>query len=471
MLDMSKKKKKQTVAMKESFFGVESKGVRLVPIDWNKECKLDMVSGKGFRVTEPAIKSQVKLYNGIQSERFGTDFDSDDGFKERYRCPKGCTTGKVYKGTKCPVCGGTVEFKDTDLSITGWIILDNYRIIHPIFYNKLSGIIGDKVFPEIVVYDKQMKRDGSLEQKSSSSTPFYGIGVMGLYERFDEVIEYYASKKKTKKEEIAEIIENKDIIFPNCIPVYSAILRPMSFKGESLFYGTIDKSYNKIFAGVRLLNDIELYDARVKKLAKKDRERMDRGHILTKIQLELMILWKLIFDQVDGKYGQIQGEILGGMLNWSSRDVIIPNPDLEADQITLNYYAFLELFKFEIIAHIVAINDVSESEAINQWEFARIEFNPKIYEIMNHMIKKDKKYIIINRNPTINYGSLLCVYIAHVTDGLSDNYTMGMPEQILTVMNADQPIKVGGYGNISEVLCERLTSGVGLIILLTVEVR
>lgn len=416
----------------------KNKGVRLTALNWDLECKLDMATGQGFRITEPAIKGTTKLYNGIQSERFGTDFDSEEGFSERYRCSRGCTTGKVFEGSKCPICGGVVEFRDVDLSVTGWMIIDDHCIIHPIFYNKLEGIIGEKAFREIVTFDKLVNRDGNLESKGASSSPFYGIGIPGFMDAFDEVMDYYSIKKKNKSEEIAEIYRNRDKIFTHSIPVYSAILRPMSFRGESLFYCPIDKLYNKIFTSVRLLNDIELYEARRKKLAKDKRERMDVGHILTNIQMDLMTLWGEIFDQIDGKSGQIQGEILGGMLNWSSRDVIIPDPTLKADEIRLNYAAFLELFRFEIIGQIMRVNNVSASEAMNQWALAKIQYNPKVYEIMNYLLKKETRRVIINRNPSINFGSLMCVKIKSVKNDSQHDYTMSMPAQILTPMNADQ---------------------------------
>lgn len=422
--------------------GNKNRGVRLRALNWDEECKLDLINGNGFRITEPAIKGSAKLYNGIQSERFGTDFDSEEGFSERYRCTRGCTTGKVFEGSKCPVCGGIVEFKDIDLSVTGWMIMDDHMIIHPIFYNKLEWIIGEKAFKEIITFDKMVSKNGALEQKSTDQgeplSPFYGIGVSGFIERFDEIIDYYKIKKKNKLEDIEDLLQNRKNLFTHCIPVYSAILRPMSFKGESLFYCTPDKIYNKIYSAVRLLNDIELYETRRKKLSKDKRERMDIPHILTNIQLNLMQLWELIFDQVAGKHGQIQGEIIGGMLSWSSRNVIIPDPTLKADEVRLNYAAFLELYRFEIIGEIMRVNGVSASEAMNQWALAKIQYNPKVYEIMNYLLKKETRRILINRNPTINFGSLLCVKIKSVKNDSQHDYTMSMPLQILSIMNADQ---------------------------------
>ena len=87
------------------------------------------------------------------------------------------------------------------------------------------------------------------------------------------------------------------------------------------------------------------------------------------------------------------------MISWSSRCVIVPDPELKADEIRLNYTAFLELFRFEIIACLVRMEDITENAAYEQWFKARINYSPKIYEIMNFILKKNKPKVIINRNP------------------------------------------------------------------------
>jgi len=97
----------------------------------------------------------------------------------------------------------------------------------------------------------------------------------------------------------------------------------------------------------------------------------------------------------------------------------------------------LELYKYEIIAYLVKMAGITENEAYEAWFKARIVYNPKIYEVMNFILKKRKPKILINRNPTINYGSLLCVKIKSIKNEFSEDYTMSMPLQILSVLNAD----------------------------------
>lgn len=296
-------------------------GARLVMLDWDKECEMDFIMGRGFEITEPAVKGkdQKSMY-GIQSPLFCSDWSDDDAFAERYSCQCGEMRGKVFEGETCPLCHTEIKFKDVDLSITGWIILHNHKIIQPIFYNKLNSIIGSKHFIDIIRFDKKVNKDGHLEDKNDDkNNPFKGIGIIEFRDRFDEIMEYYRNKKKNKQDEIDEILKEKEKVFASCIPVYSSVLRPISFKGDSFFYSVIDKKYNSIFSSTRLLNDAELFETRRKKWTKEKRERMDTSKILSSIQEKLMELWSLIFEQVDQKDGHIKSEILGGMINFSSR--------------------------------------------------------------------------------------------------------------------------------------------------------
>ena len=183
------------------------------------------------------------------------------------------------------------------------IVINNHKVIQPIYFNKLASIIGNKTFNEIIKYDKFIDRDGHVQEKTTDANPFRGIGLIEFRERFQEILDYYKNKKKNKWEEIKEIEEDKDKVFTSCIPVFSSVLRPVSFRNDSFFYSTIDKKYNSIFSSARLLNDTDLYEKRRKKWTKEKRERMDIATILSTIQEKLMQLWELVFDLINQKDG------------------------------------------------------------------------------------------------------------------------------------------------------------------------
>ena len=117
--------------------------------------------------------------------------------------------------------------------------------------------------------------------------------------------------------------------------------------------------------------------------------------------------------------------------------VIVPDPSLRVDQVKLPYQAFNELFKYEIIAYLSKIGDIPESKAYEEWFYSKIKFSQKVYEIMKMIIKKHKPKIILNRNPTINFGSLLCMKVVGVNKDYDEDYTASLPIQILPVLNAD----------------------------------
>lgn len=284
------------------------KGVMLEKLDWDKEKDQDIALGRGFIVSEPAITGKdTKSMYGIQSPLFASDWDDgEDAFSDRFKCQCGAMKGKIFEGETCPECNTKIEFRDVNLSYTGWIVINNHKIIQPIYYNKLASIIGPKVFAEIIKYDKFIDRDGHVQEKPTDNNPFRGIGLIEFRERFHEILDYYKSKKKNKLEEIKEVEDDYKKVFTSSIPVFSSVLRPISFRNDSFFYSTIDKKYNSIFSSARLLNDTELYEKRRKKWTKDKRERMDIATILSTIQEKLMQLWDLIFDLINQKDGYIK---------------------------------------------------------------------------------------------------------------------------------------------------------------------
>lgn len=428
----------------------EHTGARLVKINWDEECEKDFLLNRGFRITQPTIKKKRKEKNdesnpekeyknmyGIHSPLYGSDWSDNDAFTERYMCKCGELQGKAFDKHICPKCGTQVVFKDIDLSITGWMILDNLKIIHPIYFNKLSSIIGDDVFIKMITFNKKVTLNGELEAEVNPKQPFAGIGLTEFHNRFDEIMNYYKSKKSKKQELIEEVMSERDNVFASCIPVISSVLRPISFKNENYVYTDVDKKYNVIFGLIQLLNSYTLFEEKRKSWKKEKRERMTIPTIHSDVQKHLMALWELLFGRINTKYGHIKSEILGGMINFSSRNVIIPDPSLRADEIRLNYMAFLELYKLEIIAHISAIWGISENEAHEEWFKAKLNYNKSVHEIMNYMIKKMKPTVLINRNPTINFGSLLSMRIVSVKADDQYDFTMSIPIQVLIVLNAD----------------------------------
>lgn len=124
----------------------------------------------------------------------------------------------------------------------------------------------------------------------------------------------------------------------------------------------------------------------------------------------------------------------------------------------MSYHTFLELFRETIIRYIMVTEGCLFSESYRQWNEAKIQFSEKIYSIMCYIIDKEKPKILLNRNPTLNYYSMLLLNIRKVKRDF-DDYTLSVPLAVLPGLNADE-IVVGVYGNIHWDFRELLTRGV-----------
>lgn len=382
------------------YYNPDTVSIRLKDINWDEEFRLDMLNGKGFIATERPFDSKTKKknYHGIHSPLFGTSFEDDNGFAERYRCACGKKIGKIYEGEICPECGKKVQFTDTDLKIYAWYHIENerFKIIQPALYKKLEAFIGKTYLPDMIEFKYEMDLNGyyhqPIDKKILAKNPFYGIGMVEFHDRIDEILEWTLKKKKTKIDLYNNIMENKDKIFASNIPIYSSVLRQVFLNDEDYSYTKIDKKYNSLMANITMLNKEKEYSIATKKTI---------NLALWKAQMKINTIYDIIFDTINQKEGHIRDNILGGRINFSARNVIIPDTTLRAHQIKLPYLTFLELYKPEIINILQKRDGITLIQAVNKWSKAQMEFSESVYEVMNYILKNTKHGVrcLVNRNP------------------------------------------------------------------------
>lgn len=398
--------------------------------DTDQQYYLDIATGKGFEITEPAEIAlegkRGKTMYGADSPLYGTTYGDYQEFAERYRCECGQLMSRQFEGQVCPVCHTKVKSTPVDLEKTGWMSLGSKKIIAPYYFMFISKLFGKNEFPDIIKRVRAVDKDGNLKDvvpedyDIKSAGPFYGIGVKGFYDRFDEVIDYYAAKKPAKAESIKALKFQKHKIFTSHIPIYSPMLRPNSTSADTFYYMPIEKIINTLFP---LCESI------------KDCNEIDEDTISWRIQEKVNKMFEQNFELIDGKYGFIRHEILGGELNHTSRNVIVPDPELKIDEVGMSYPAFRELWKFRIIYYIQKFYNCDLSAAVEMWEKS-ITFNKGVYEIMKMIVKKEEPMIILDRNPTLNYYSVLRMRIKYITES-ANNYTLKVNLSILPGLNAD----------------------------------
>ena len=372
--------------------------VKVSRLNWDIEMMNDIFMRKGFMITESADVSldgeKRKSLNGPQSPLYGTTYSDEHSFIERYRCSCGEFQGKAFEDEICPICGTKVSYKDADIEITGWINLGNNVIVNPLYYRILQKALGKNIFPDLVYCKQKVDRDGhssrpkeeDMEDNKKPTSPYAGIGVLEFYENFEEIMDYFAKVRKNKTDDIIKLKSQKSCIFTHNIPIYSTLLRPQSITSETFYFTGIDKEINPLISlsqNLKLCADIE------------------RPIILNRIQKRVNAIWEFNFDLLNGKEGHIRNQLLGGSLNFTSRNVISPDPTLRPNEIDLSYHTFYELFQLRIIYYIMKNDNISLSKAYQIYRNG-YNFDDRIYNIMLYIIDIEKPMCLINRNPTLD---------------------------------------------------------------------
>lgn len=81
------------------------------------------------------------------------------------------------------------------------------------------------------------------------------------------------------------------------------------------------------------------------------------------------------------------------------------------------------------------MDNITLSKAYSIWSRG-YKFDSRIYEIMQFIIKKEKPKLLINRNPTLNYYSMLLMKVGRVKSDI-DDFCLSVPLSILAGLNAD----------------------------------
>ena len=279
----------------------------LVRLNLDEERKHDVLSGNGFIVSAPkAIKDDVKDPNGIFSTKYGPGLQDANPFGNRYRCKCGHTTSRFYHGLTCEVCGTKVEFKDDNFQMFGYIVLkDPYHLIHPNLYNSLASFIGEKEFMSIITPDDRKDEDGhDITTPRKGDNEFTGIGLIGFYERFDDIMNYYRIKRPAKQDYYDDIMANRDKVFIQSIPVYTIHLRPYKIDGGAFHFEGTNALYNILARLAGVINNDKTIMSRKNK---------PKNQLLIDMQKKYQDLYGELVKILSGKKGTKPNRLYGSL--------------------------------------------------------------------------------------------------------------------------------------------------------------
>lgn len=366
--------------------------------------------------------------------------------KEDYSCECGHLHGKFYEGCLCSKCNTNVSFVGLNINKYGWIDLSlskyneegalieegkGCHIIEYIPYAQLEKIIGRENLRNIIHIHNTITITGELDteelenlRNQSPETKYYYLGVDGFYENYNEILDYYNELRGNKYPELYEFLKNKEEIFTDKIPVISIILRPAMRTADGLKLDDINIKYQNILKNLEILRDV-------------DAIKIIRDSTIEQIQAEFMLLSEEILEAIKSKSGIIRNQICGTRINFSARNIISPaRAGYKIDEIVLPYLTFLELYKFEIINILKETEGIGIKQAEHEWHSATLKLDEKIWKIMKKMIHDNEIGVLLNRNPTIAYGSILYLRVIDVKKDYSD-VTMSLHNNILTCLAGD----------------------------------
>ncbi len=137
-----------------------------------------------------------------------------------------------------------------------------------------------------------------------------------------------------------------------------------------------------------------------------------------------------------------RANVLGGEFNESGRQVIVLDPTLKIDEVDMSYKAFIEQYKGLILKKIIDDRNWTITKASN-FLAAKFNFDPYVYSIMQRVIDEEHPQLILNRNPTITYGSILKMKIRKVKPD-ADDWTLAIPSAILPGQIAAHLLLIAG---------------------------
>ena len=184
------------------------------------------------------------------------------------------------------------------------------------------------------------------------------------------------------------------MVFTHSLPVFTTLLRPFDTRDNVMSYEPTNGMYAMMNKLVTMIN---------RNRSRMERESKSKNQSLYNLQKKFMKLYGELEKILSGKKGDFRC-LLGGRYNFSSRSVIVQNPNLRIDEITLSSVGLTILLEQRIKNILHRFYNMQPADAHAEWYKSTIEPTPRIKGIIQSIIDDYKSKglrgipIIINRN-------------------------------------------------------------------------
>ena len=277
-------------------------------------------------------------------------------------------------------------------------------------------------------YDKRILRKKNArkyKKRGKIDETYAGIGMLGLRDKIQEVLDYFVKKKPAKRSVYNEIMANKDKIFIHAIPVYTTQLRIAKVENKRFTFEKTNADFNMLAKLAATINRDHLSVYRNYKY---------QNQILWDMQNKFNDLTTEILNILSDKKGTVR-TTLTGRTAYTSRAVIVPDSTLSVDEVRLPYYGLVLLMEQILINIIQSSYNITYAAAYKIWYYATLNVDQRVLDIINNLIKMDKVHVLINRNPSINIFSIIWKRVISCD---TDSMVISLDPYILRFMAADQ---------------------------------
>jgi DNA-directed RNA polymerase beta' subunit len=126
----------------------------------------------------------------------------------------------------------------------------------------------------------------------------------------------------------------------------------------------------------------------------------------------------------------------------NTRNVIVLDPTLKMNEVDMSYKSFIVKFSGKIIKKIIKDKGWTITKAHNYLK-SKFQYDEYIAGLMEEIIRESDIRIILNRNPTITFGSILFMKIRNIKKD-ADDMTLAIPSAILPGLTLALPVRICG---------------------------
>lgn len=366
----------------------------------------------------------------------GKDFSDDGVFSDKLfgtfrsfnssSCKCGQTFGDYQLGSTCDHCHTEVVYNTLDLTKEGWIDI-GCKFINPLLYPYVASIIGPSKINKIFDYKPEVDHNGNVVD-IELEYPYYNIGIERFINNFEEIFNTYKVKNRKDDYKYNIVMNNLDKLFPTKFPVKHKRLRPAMIIGDNeLNFDIINNYINNI------ISNSNVY----KELSEHERTPLNTDRLMRHIQENINKVQITTIGNLSSKNGQIRSALIGNRIDYCSRMVLTPlSEEYDINDLVIPYHTALELLKPAIIYELSRLEGYNLIKCNTLIKKAQRKFSQRIYNIMKHIIKDENINVLINRNPSINFGSMILLRIKEITTDMFD-FTASIHNLLLKPLGAD----------------------------------